>query len=187
MRRLTPFDIETKVGKLTIEAYTQGYSVTDGGRLLTPNGMEKEVKLCKSAKYPSFKVTAKHSLGLGRSIHVHRFAAYCFYGDEIFDPSLQVRHLDGNVLNFSKFNIRLGTARDNAYDKPAEVRLRSSRAGTAASLLVRRMFSEAQVREIRSIQSEGLLSYHEIASMYGNVDESTIRKICNRQRYKEII
>lgn len=52
-----------------------------------------------------------------RTIPVHRFIAWCKFGDDIFTPGIVVRHMDGNHLNNRPDNLELGTHSDNYYDR----------------------------------------------------------------------
>lgn len=54
---------------------------------------------------------------------VHRLVAYQLWGDLIYDESKEVRHLDGNKLNFLPDNIALGTHVENLMDRPKAERL----------------------------------------------------------------
>ena len=44
-----------------------------------------------------------------------------------FEKGIQVRHIDRNVLNLRKENIRLGTSSENQLDKPKHIRVAAAK------------------------------------------------------------
>ena len=127
----------TVLHKVVREAHHRGYRVTEDGRLLGSRG--KEIKYFhypnNRRSYPRFSLNTKRIDYVPwdtYSIPVHFLAAYCFYGDEVFNPHLHIRHLNGDKCDFSKSNIKLGTPKDNEQDKPVEVRRRTASAGGKA-------------------------------------------------------
>lgn len=105
-----------------VEAYTRGYRVTDCGKLLGPLSLRNgplSIKCYGKQRYPTFSTNWG---GRVFGVPVHQFAAFCFYGQEILNPSLVVRHKNGNTLDVSKENIILGTHSENAMDKDPLVR-----------------------------------------------------------------
>lgn len=107
----------TKTQQKMLEALDRGYTVTDEGVLYGPKG-RINFKCYGKQKYPTFSTNWGSPLG----IPVHQFAALVFYGRESFSTNLVVRHLDGNTMNLSKDNIKLGTHSENNMDKPAQTR-----------------------------------------------------------------
>lgn len=101
-------------------AHAMGYRVTDEGALLTPQG-EPRTAYWSGSGYPNFGFWVREIQKM-RTIEVHRLAAYCFFGESAFTPGIQVRHLNGNRLDFSRKNIALGTPDENRNDTPAGVR-----------------------------------------------------------------
>ncbi len=77
------------------------------------SGKKIKVRKYGKQKYPSI------TLSYG-SFPLHKFVAYQLFGNEAFIKI--VRHLDGNVLNLSKDNIKLGTHSENNLDKPKHKR-----------------------------------------------------------------
>lgn len=100
-----------------LEAIDHGYKVVDGV-LYGVKGPLK-VKRRGSQRYPTF---ATNWGGL-QSLPVHTFAALCYYGYEVFNPNLQVRHINGDTEDISKENIVLGTSSQNQHDKTKEQRV----------------------------------------------------------------
>jgi len=108
----------TKTQRRMIEAKLRGYYVTEQGELFGPKGKIK-VSLHGKQRYPTF---SSNWSGYVYGIPVHQFAAYCFYAEQAFSKDVVVRHINGNTLDFSKENIRLGSHSDNNMDKFSEKR-----------------------------------------------------------------
>lgn len=142
----------TKTKQRIVEAVQRGYWVTDDGRLIGPKG---NIKFSKAGKqrYPTFSTNWG---GFVYGLPVHQFAAYCFYEDEYLHGTKIVRHLNGDTLDVSKNNIRLGTYSENEYDKPQKVRMRSTRLARQAQGFtpINAKLTEDQVREIRQIYAD---------------------------------
>lgn len=111
-----------------IEAYQRGYYVTEDGRLF---GVKGQLKLSTYGKqrYPTFSTNWG---GYVYGLPAHRLAAYCFYGEALFEDGIVVRHLDADTLNLSKSNIFLGTCSQNERDKPLQTRVRVAKGARAA-------------------------------------------------------
>ena len=120
-------------------------------------------KVAKSG-YPVIG-TRIRSLGINKSIGVHRIVAYQKYGDAIFSDGVQVRHINNNKLDFSCGNIEIGTAFDNHNDNSRETneaKLKSARSA-AKSLRV------LPIEELESMildRSKGM-HFRAIAKKYG--------------------
>ena len=100
-------------------ASEMGYKVINGV-VYKPNGEEQKVCIC--TRYPAFNLR----IGCKKHVHVnvHRLVAYQKFGNRIYKKGLDVRHLDGDKLNFSKDNIDIGTRRQNYMDIPEKERKR---------------------------------------------------------------
>ncbi len=167
------------------EAFRKGYRVSDLGKLYNPKG--EVIKHNCFDKYLKFTV---HGIEGTRfksvSVPVHRFAAYCFYGEELFHVGVVVRHLDDNKIDYSKRNIALGSPRDNINDIPYEIR--KKRCDYARGFQGRpnnARFSDAEVREIRrrlNLGESGVV----IASKY-NVTPRCISGIRTRRSYSSVV
>lgn len=84
---------------------------------------ELSPKTYGNQRYPAFTLNQVNFTRSGRkSIRVHQFAAYCFFGEAMFENGIIVRHLNDDPLDFRKENIALGTDRDNKYDIPLRKR-----------------------------------------------------------------
>lgn len=103
-------------------AYRLGYRVTDDGEFISKTGREISVR-SYGGRPPMWSL---HVCGARYGFLIHRLAAYCFFGEAMFAPGIQVRHLNCNILDISRKNLALGTARENYWDTPAEVRSRAT-------------------------------------------------------------
>lgn len=118
------------------------------------------------------------SVRVGKTIiHIpfHRFIMFELYGDEIFFFDC-VRHLDGNSLNNTYSNLKLGTFSDNAMDIPVKSRrARSSKANL-----------KHDHYKIIKMSEEGL-SYLKIMQATGIKSKGTISFIINKSLQNEQI
>ena len=113
-------------------AFERGYRMDElTGEVISPDGNRRTLKLYGNQRYPSFTITAVVN-GVKKSIsfQVHKFAAYCYYGNAALNQ--HVRHLDADTLNIKKSNIALGSASDNEMDKPKHVRVATAKAARAS-------------------------------------------------------
>ena len=145
-----------------VEAKTLGYCMTSDGRIVAPSGKVIRGTIDRLG-YVSFK-----SKKYGKNIPAHRLQAYQKFGDALFGEGIQVRHLDGNPSNNCADNIEIGTASQNAMDKPSELRRKmaihaSRRVIKHDYTTIKRRLSEgasynAIMREF-GIRSKGVVSY----------------------------
>jgi hypothetical protein len=165
--------------------YKKGYRVSDNGVLTNPKGKIITIKIKSNHKYPQTQAIMD---GEKVNYHLHRLAAYCFYGEEMFKEGICVRHLSGDVLDISKRNIAIGTYSENEKDK--DPRIRSINASNSVKQrkdtrrLTMRRFSDDEVIEIRERLSNGEKGAH-IAKEYGVVKD-VIYQIKRGETYKEI-
>lgn len=143
-----------------LHAYWLGYRVMHSGALLNPTG-RKLRPTPSSAGYPSFRVEDPTGSKKQRTILLHVFAAYCWFGMTALDAEC-VRHKDDVRSNCVLENLVLGTRKENEADKGKDVHLRVGRimnrarhARTAPGRAVR----DARVRHLAR---EGL-THREIA------------------------
>jgi len=115
-----------KRSQALIYAKEIGYN-TDGINVFSPVG-----RILKQLKHKSgyFYFGIRYRKNVVH-IDVHRLMAYQKYGIQIFKNGIQVRHLDGNKINNTFDNIRIGTASENQMDKPYEIRIRASMIATS--------------------------------------------------------
>lgn len=109
---------------------------------------------------------------------VHRLAAYQKYGRRLFEPGIQVRHLDGDSSNYSLSNIAIGTASENQLDKTPLARHRSARAAACKT----RRLTQDQANDLREKRAGGWL-YKDLCDFF-KLSKSTVSDIVNHRTYK---
>jgi len=130
-------------------AYDRGYRVTNEGVLMNPEGKPLKGSLNHSGYFRA-SIRSKKK-GKKRPVFTHRLMAFQKFGDAMFEPGIQVRHLDRNSKNNSCDNIAIGTARDNTMDVPADIRSKSASIAARAPRGVsakRRKYSDAEVAAV---------------------------------------
>lgn len=155
-----------------VKAAELGFFVDENGSLFSPF-KNKVIPCCAPHGYYRFAVN-KHERVL-----VHRLQAYQKYGDKIFEPGIQVRHLNGNSLDNSVNNIDIGTASDNCQDKLPCVRRAAAK--TAASTL--KKLSDEDLASFRKDRESGY-TYRQLMKKY-NLAKSTVSYIVNNKTYQE--
>lgn len=107
------------------QALCRGYSIDAArGKAYRPDGSEWVARI-NSRGYPSLQAKIN-----GQQLHIplHKAVAFVLWGDGAFGgPGVHVRHLDSDKLNSRGDNLAIGTAQDNALDKPAPQRSDASR------------------------------------------------------------
>lgn len=98
-------------------AYLKGYRVTDCGEVINPVGYVMRISSNGNKRYP--QINFKHE-GKKYVVRMHRLAAYCFYGEDLYGMGLVVRHLNDIKVDLRKENIVLGTQTENMGDIPVE-------------------------------------------------------------------
>lgn len=110
------------------KAHDKGCRAT-GLQVIGPSGKSLRLR-ANTSGYPVFGI--KSETRNGCNVPCHRLVAFQKFGQALFIPGLEVRHVDGNRLNFLPENIALGTHADNMQDIPAEVRMQKALKATAA-------------------------------------------------------
>lgn len=108
-----------------LNAYLLGYRILKDGRYVSPDGYVMPVKNHKSRNNPNrytYPLGVASKGGLSYRYKIHRLAAFCFHGSEMFEEGIEVRHLDADVENVKISNIKLGTHKENVLDVPDERR-----------------------------------------------------------------
>jgi len=82
--------------ELEIEAKNRGYKILYNGNVVNKNGKSIGTHGSTNYIYFSFRVNKKIV-----KIYAHRLQAFQKYGDKIYENGIEVRHLDGNLLNNS--------------------------------------------------------------------------------------
>lgn len=172
--------------KTVVYAYEKGYRVTEAGVYVNPKGLPLLITIRSNHKYPQAQIRIE---GKNHNYLIHRLAAYCFYGDQVFVEGIHVRHLNGNVLDVSRTNIALGSRSENERDKPKEVRRTNAKSANARRRDTRRLtmrkFTDDEVRNIKRRLSEGERGV-DIAREY-DVVKDTIYQIKRGETYADIL
>lgn len=168
--------ILSKSNLILIYASKKGYKVI-GNKVYSHRDKELKLLILPDG-YPTISVSISNEKRY--PVKIHRLVAYQKFGDALFKKGIQVRHLNGNKLDFSFENIEIGTAKQNCLDKPKEQRLQASK--KANSLMKRSIpFDLAcQIREELKKEYE-YGDYARIARKY-NINSETVRGI-KRGRY----
>lgn len=133
-------------------AYIDGYRVV-GDEVISPYS-SKPIKLIISGGYYKFSYK-RFDDGKSRPIvWVHRLVALQKYGSKLFDLGVQVRHLDGDRLNFLQSNIAIGSQSENMFDIPEDQRKKRSVNGIIACSRATRRWTNREIEQIRKRHQE---------------------------------
>jgi len=146
--------------------YDSGYRVNSAGEVVSPKGKIRKLYLS-----PEGYLTFSYS-GLRRAVtlSVHRLCGFQKYGRAIFDPNLEIRHIDGVKQNNTSSNLVLGTHSQNMMDQPPGVRL--ARAKHASSFNIK-----YNHEAIRKFHANGDRSYKDIMVEFGISSKGTVNYI----------
>ncbi len=143
-------------------AYKMGYRATDT-EVISFTG--KSVSVKSDGGYPEFGFRPSVKL-VGRRLMikmaVHKLAAYQKFGEKVFEEGLEIRHMDGNRLNFSQSNLELGTPTQNWFDRPEIQRIKISKSAAKA----RQVLPEGTIASIKNDRCFGM-TYKSIGEKYG--------------------
>mgnify|MGYP001612769521 CR=1 FL=1 len=134
------------------EAVQKGYKYDPiTGTIYGLQGFPLALTMGGSQRYPTVAI----SVSCGKKSHgvqAHRLVGYFLWGEEIFKPDVQVRHLNG-LFDLRACSLTLGTRIENMSDIDPEVRSRAAKAGRAAqqSKNANPKLSEGTVEYIKKI------------------------------------
>lgn len=180
--------MEPKLHQAVKIAFERGYRVSDDGILISPHGGILKVAKGEKKRYPTFSLTKVPNLATSGvfGITVHTFAAYCFYGEVVFEKSVVIRHLNSDTEDVSKSNIVLGTHSQNNLDKPRHKRIAAAQ--KARKSQGRRpknaLFADKDVLMIRERRRMGE-TFSLIAKDYG-VTKECISQIVKGINYADV-
>lgn len=159
------------------EALGEGYSVNALQGVVYGKKGEKlgsKSKPCEKEPYLLLNL----SLSSGRySVRAHRFIAFVLFGEDIFLPGMQVRHLDGNPRNNKAANLVLGTAKENEADKAPVTRSRVSSIARAAQPY--RSFN-ARLNEVSANNILQELNVHRNAN--GRIQRGAVKSLAHKYK-----
>lgn len=170
--------MDSKQKQYLLEAVARGYHFNKNDNLVTKN--EKVVAgYIGHTGYPTISLSVGEKTG---HVPFHRLKAYFIFGDAMFLPGIQVRHLNGNPRDWSNTNIALGTQHENIMDRtPAS---RTSHATRAASYI--KKVTKAQREEIRNLYKNNNMTMPEIARLYGLKSKGTVCMIIHKTGHYKI-
>lgn len=166
----------SKTNLIVVKADELGYK-TLNGKVYSPRNTEVKFILTDKG-YPVISIPIGGKGGK-YPIKVHRLVAYQKFGNKIFEKGIQVRHLNGNKLDFSFENIELGTAKQNCQDIPKERRIKASK--TAHTYMKRRIPFEMACKIREELKNYQKGDCAKIARKY-NISSEIVRGI-KRGRY----
>lgn len=138
-------------------AWMRGYRITRDGQVISPkSGKPLKPYVAKRDGYLAF--TLDHTY----KVMIARFQGYAKFGDRIYQPGMQVRHLNGERTDNSFDNIAIGTQSENMMDRRPEDRL--AHAKHAASHI--RKLSAEDVIAMREARAAGA-KLSELCRRYG--------------------
>lgn len=144
--------MESKLKMVLEWVVKKGWDVDEGGRVTNPKGQIREGTLTCGYLKVGVKIP---ELGISSyALKIHKFQAYKKYGEEIFNPGMVVRHLNGDRGDNSWGNIVMGTQSDNMMDRDEQDRIRHSKERRRYSQEVKSRL----VRERESGKSFGQIS-----------------------------
>jgi hypothetical protein len=156
-------------------AFIKGYRVTEDGQVISPSGKILKINYC--GNYPKFHTHISDKLV---DIECHRLAAYQKFGQEMYLPGIEVRHIIPDRKNFKLDNILIGTRTENARDKPPEVRKAGAKKANEAS----RYLSDGEVKQLREDRKNGML-HREPVQKY-KISFCTGSYIINNKTYRHV-
>lgn len=132
--------------------YDKGYRVI-GNDIFNPKGERMKEPRIGNRGYPikTFTIGSRsQNTRMGFPIGIHRMVAFQKYGEDIYKDGIEVRHLNGNRLDYSEDNITIGTHQENMLDIPEKKRLRMSKYATSHN----RKFTNEEMEDIRNYYNE---------------------------------
>lgn len=162
-------------------AFDKGYRVTEDGQVISPKGKQLSLFAPKSGRqYLRFTIYFE---GGPICLDVHRLAGYQKFGDAIFEPDQQVRHLNGIGTDNRLVNLGIGTPSQNALDMSVEKRTTRSSLGGYLGGRANRVFTKDEIHEILRRLDAGETQL-EVANSVG-VNRRTVNNIKNGKSYCE--
>jgi hypothetical protein len=115
-------------------AFSRGYRADfEAGRIISPMGYTRPAKLYGTQRYCHVNISLSvNKVKRNVSFPLHKFIAYCAWGEAALSQGVVVRHLDGCSSNNALSNLLLGSHSENNLDKPAEIRIQAAKKARAA-------------------------------------------------------
>ena len=116
-----------------IHMFISGYYIDFVGHIYSPNNIQLKSYKNGKRKLKYYTVPYRYN-GRPCTINVHRFIGLFKFGNKIFNSELQIRHLDGNSLNNSWYNIGIGTRSQNMMDVHESIRVWRAKRATLKTI-----------------------------------------------------
>ena len=165
----------SKTNEFVRLAYEKGYRVINGEVISPFTGKPRKLRVhTHKSGYKKYLFTIGEKGKSSYPVEVHKLLAYQKYGDRIFDPEVEIRHLDNNSLNNSEDNIDIGSKSQNKFDMPEGQRRELS----INASVVNRKFTDAETNTIRRYHNG---SYKDTMEMFDISSKGTLHYILNTE------
>jgi hypothetical protein len=151
-------------------AFEKGYRIDEHG-CLSYKGRPLSGHISKGYFMAGFRKKD----GGAYNFSAHRLQAFQKYGDDLYKPGIQVRHLNSNPLDNSYKNIAIGNASENAMDKSPEKRM-------AAALIASSFIRKYDRDIVTKFHKESGGSYKKTMLNFGISSKGTLHFILNGRR-----
>lgn len=168
--------------EVIIEAIEKGYYADCDGNIYNKAG--RKLSACpKRDGHLSVTFNIKRN-GRKRPVLAHRFIAYYFYGDDLFNNEC-VRHLNDVPSDNRLCNLALGSFKENRADIPKEVLSRNAKKN--AHLLVERSrkLLDEDIILMRNVCKDTNKSFATIAKEFG-VSTMTAYRAITKQSWSNV-
>lgn len=152
-----------------VKAVEKGYYVDKEGNAKRSNYS----KILGTSGNRKYRYIGLKENGKSIKVYIHRLQAYQKFGDKIYQPGIQVRHMNSNLYDNSFDNIEIGTGSDNIMDIPKSVR-------TRCASNANKKYSDEIASQIRSLHKQGK-SYKELMKRFNISSKGTISSIVNKR------
>lgn len=168
--------------KLIIAAKLAGYYADKDGSIYNPRGKHLKGGTTKRG-YRTFTPAVYPDGKRGCALQ-HRFVAYFFHGDEVFNHKC-VRHLNDVPTDNRLCNLALGSYQDNSLDIPVEKRKERSKGAGVRITEQNRKLTNQQVIKIRQHRQQYHTPFSKLAKMYG-VSTMTVYRAATGKSWSNI-
>ncbi len=172
----------SKSDKLIVLAKAAGYYANKDGVIFSPEGRPLKGGTAKSGHknfLPCVCPRAQRS-----SVLQHRFVAYYFLGDDVFNWPL-VRHKNDIPSDNRINNLALGTYKENRADIPTETLSAIGKANVGGLIERSRKLSNFDIHALRAKRKFTGASYKKLGDLFG-VTTMTAYRAINKQCWSNI-
>jgi len=172
-----------------IEAYRAGYRVV-GDSVISPVN-NRPLKLRLHSGYPMVFLTCNNKIcpNNRQYVSVHRFAAYQYFGMEVFQQGMCVQHIDNDKTNFSKENLKVGTYSENEKHKYKSGKPKTwiRKCPLETNLIIENLRAASETKESQTQIANRLnISLKQVNYVYNNYYLKLYNPIKNDKRIKNL-